>query len=74
LVENSKKLITLEDHQAKGGAGAIHAQALLEAGTTFSFKAVGICGEFGQSAYLANELYEKHNMDPVSIAKAFKAL
>jgi transketolase len=74
LVENSKKLITLEDHQAKGGAGAIHAQALLEAGTTFSFKAIGIDGEFGQSAYLANELYEKHNMDLVSIANAFKAL
>ena len=66
------KLITIEDHQAVCGMGAQISHALSEAGIAHVIKTHAIHGEFGQSAYLASELYAKHGMtagDIVSSAK-----
>jgi transketolase len=37
-------------------------------------KVLGVHGEFGQSAYLAEELYRKHGIDSAGIAAAARAL
>jgi transketolase len=68
------KLVTVEDHQAIGGAGAMLVSALVEAGTPVKAKVLGVHGEFGQSAYLAEELYRKHGIDSGGIAAAARAL
>ena len=74
LAQTDAKLITIEDHQAIAGAGAILSTALTEAGTSFSHKLLAVHGEFGQSAYTAGELYAKHGMDAAAIVAAAQAL
>ena len=68
------KLITVEDHQIIGGAGAMLVSALVQDGVQFQAKTLGVHGEFGQSAYTADELYKKHGMDAAAIVAAAKAL
>ncbi len=68
------KLITVEDHQIVGGAGAMLVAALVQDGVQFRGKVLGVHGEFGQSAYTADELYHKHGMDTAAIVAAAKAL
>src|SRR5206468_3724739 len=51
------RVVTIEDHQLIGGMGAQVSHALSNAGIAHSMKSLGIHGEFGQSAYLAEELY-----------------
>jgi transketolase len=68
------KLVTIEDHQAVGGLGAQLSHALSEAGIAHSIKTHAIHGEFGQSAYLASELYDKHHMNAAGIVASAKAL
>ena len=68
------KLITVEDHQIVGGAGAMLVSALVNDGVAFQAKILGVHGEFGQSAYTADELYKKHGMDSAAIIKAAQAL
>jgi transketolase len=68
-------LITVEDHQAAHGAGAQLVAGLADAGTAAAkVKILGVRGEFGQSAYTADELYAKHGLDAKGIAAAAKAL
>ena len=65
------RLVTVEDHQRIGGMGAILTQALLQAGVELKrVRALGVEGEFGQSAYNAIDLYKKHGLDADAIAKA----
>lgn len=64
------RLITVEDHQLVGGMGAILAQALLLRGIELKLKSIGVRGDFGQSAYQAGQLYEKHGMDAKAIVQA----
>ncbi len=68
------KLITVEDHQIVGGAGAMLVAALFQDGVQFTGKILGVHGEFGQSAYSADELYKKHGMDAAAIVAAAKVL
>ena len=68
------KLITVEDHQIVGGAGAMLVAALVQDGVSLQVKVLGVHGEFGQSAYTADELYKKHGMDTTAIIAAAKAL
>ncbi len=68
------RLVTVEDHQAIGGAGAMLSAALADAGVAFRLKLLGVKGEFGQSAYTANELYRKHGIDAEGVAAAAQAL
>ena len=74
IQEAGSKVVTVEDHQLVGGMGAqfIHQMKLL--GAEFKVSSLAIKGEFGQSAYSADELYAKHHVDSDAIVKAVRAL
>jgi transketolase len=64
------KVVTIEDHQVVGGMGAQVSHALSNAGIAHTIKSLGIHNEFGQSAYLAEQLYEKHGLTAPKMAEA----
>ena len=66
--------MTIEDHQVIGGMGGQVSHALSLAGIAHRVTSLGIHGEFGQSAYLAEELYVKHGMTGPKMAEAALAL
>ena len=68
------KVVTIEDHQIIGGMGAQVSHALSEAGIAHTIKTLGINNEFGQSAYMAEELYVKHSLTAPKMAEAALAL
>ncbi len=68
------KVVTIEDHQIVGGMGAQVSHALSNAGIAHTMKTLGIHGEFGQSAYMAEELYVKHGLTAPKMAEAALAL
>lgn len=68
------RLVTLEDHQITAGMGAQLSHALARAGVAHRVISLGINGEFGQSAYLAEHLYEKHGLTTVKLIEAAKRL
>ena len=68
------KVVTIEDHQVIGGMGAQVSHALSNAGLPHTLKSLGIPGEFGQSAYLAEELYAKYGLTAPKMAEAALAL
>lgn len=70
----NNKLVTVEDHQVKGGMGSLLVHALKMDGHNCDVKSLGILGEFGQSAYKADHLYAKNLMDDQAIVKAVKEL
>lgn len=68
------RLVTIEDHQFIGGMGSQVSHALSNAGIAHRVKTLGIPGEFGQSAYLAEELYSKYGLTGPKMAEAALAL
>ena len=64
------RIVTVEDHQVKLGLGSFISHQCVQAGEFISMKSLGVHGEFGQSAYNAIELYQKHKMDSASITSA----
>lgn len=75
MVKNAGgKIVTAEDHQVKCGMGAQVAHALGQAGIHFNMASVGMQAEFGQSAYLANELYDKYGMGTSGIVESIESL
>ena len=74
LAKCGGRLVTVEDHQAIGGAGSMLTTALAEAGIDFKVQIQGVRGAFGQSAYNAIELYDMHGLGPAGIAEAAKKL
>ncbi len=64
------RLVTIEDHQKVCGMGAQVSHALSMAGIAHRVRSLGIDGEFGQSAYLAEELYAKHGLTGPKMAEA----
>ena len=68
------RLVTIEDHQVKGGMGAQVSHALSNAGIAHRIKTMGISGEFGQSAYKADELYDKFGLNVEGVKAAAKEL
>ncbi|HZM01611.1 MAG TPA: transketolase C-terminal domain-containing protein [Candidatus Saccharimonadales bacterium] len=68
------RVITIEDHQAICGMGAQVAHALAQAGTLHRMKSLAIEGEFGQSAYVAEDLYEKHGLTAAKIIEVAREL
>ena len=56
------RVVTIEDHQVIGGMGAQVSHALSEAGISHQIRTIGIHGEFGQSAYLAEQLYQERGL------------
>lgn len=68
------RLITIEDHQLVCGMGAQVSHALSNAGIAHKVRSLGIPGEFGQSAYLASELYAKYGLTSENIVAQAKGL
>jgi transketolase len=68
------KLITVEDHQFINGMGAQVSHALSEAGIQHTIKTLAVHGEFGQSSYLASELYEMHGLTADNMVAEAKRL
>jgi transketolase len=65
----SGRVVTIEDHQQVGGMGAQLSHALACAGIPHRMRSLGIAGEFGQSAYVAEHLYEKHGLTGARMAE-----
>jgi transketolase len=70
LGKTSGKLVTVEDHQLKGGFGQILVHNLATAGIQMKVKTLAVKNQFGQSAYNAIDLYKKHGLDSAAIVKA----
>jgi transketolase len=68
------RIVTIEDHQVIGGMGAQVAHALVRAGLVHRMKSLGIQGEFGQSAYVAEDLYQKHGLTAAKLVEAARDL
>jgi transketolase len=68
------RVVTIEDHQQVGGMGAQLSHALSRAGIAHRMKSLGIPDEFGQSAYLADQLYTKHGLTGAKLAEAARQL
>ncbi|MFY7994167.1 MAG: transketolase C-terminal domain-containing protein [Bacteriovoracaceae bacterium] len=68
------RLVTLEDHQLVGGMGAQLIHQLKLKGFNFIAESLAVKGEFGQSAYMADELYAKHGLDATSVEKTVEDL
>jgi transketolase len=74
LAATKGRLITIEDHQLIGGMGSMVVHALHTHGVDFKSKTLGILGEFGQSAYKADQLYARFDLSAEGIVKAFKSM
>jgi transketolase len=68
------RIVTIEDHQIVGGMSSQVSHALSQAGIEHRMRTLGIAGEFGQSAYLAEQLYERHGLTAEKMAEAARAL
>ncbi len=68
------RIVTIEDHQIVGGMGAQISHALSQAGIPHRMRSLGINGEFGQSAYVAEELYQKHGLTAEKLIEAARGL
>jgi transketolase len=64
------RIVTIEDHQVVGGMGAQLSHALSRAGVAHRIRSLGIEDEFGQSAYMAEDLYVKHGLTGPKMAEA----
>jgi transketolase len=68
------RLVTIEDHQIVCGMGAQISHALSRSGIPHQIKSLGMHGEFGQSAYLAEDLYKQHGLTAEKMIEAAKQL
>lgn len=71
LRTHQNRLITIEDHQDIGGLGAQLVHRLKQEGAEFAYKSIAVRGQFGRSAYSADELYAKYEIDENAIIKAY---
>lgn len=70
----SGRVVTIEDHQVVGGMGAQISHALSAAGIGHQIRSLGIRGEFGQSAYVAEHLYQHHGLTAAKMVEAAQRL
>ena len=70
----SGRVVTIEDHQLVGGMGSQLSHALSLAGIAHRMHSLAIRDEFGQSAYVAEHLYEKHGLTAAKMVAAAEAL
>jgi len=68
------RVVTIEDHQIICGMGAQVSHALSGAGIRHAIKTLGMRGEFGQSAYLAEDLYKAHGLTADKMVEAARQL
>jgi transketolase len=64
------RIVTIEDHQITGGMGAQISHALARAGVAHQMRSLGIHGKFGQSAYVAEQLYRRHGLTAERMVEA----
>lgn len=74
VASSHSRLVTVEDHQLTGGMGAQLVHKLKLLGYEFDVSSLAVNGEFGQSAYKADELYAKHHLDSNAIISAAEKL
>ena len=75
LLEKAQgRLLTVEDHQIKGGMGALLTHALTQRNIPLKVISLGIKDHFGQSAYQAQELYQKFGLSSADIARGCEDL
>ncbi|MDH5580551.1 MAG: thiamine pyrophosphate-dependent enzyme, partial [Bdellovibrionales bacterium] len=74
VAKTGGKLITIEDHQHIGGMGSMIVHQLKIEGKDFKVKTLANPGEFGQSAYAADQLYNKYGLSVSGILKALEDL
>jgi transketolase len=67
------RIVTIEDHQIVGGMGAQISHALSRAGIPHRMRSLGIEGGFGQSAYVAENLYQKHGLTAEKLIEAARS-
>lgn len=67
-VKRTGAVLTVEDHNIKGGLGSIVADVLMEAGIPAKFRKIGIPDEFVEFG-TPDELYPYYNMDAEGVAK-----
>ncbi|HTG44268.1 MAG TPA: transketolase C-terminal domain-containing protein, partial [Verrucomicrobiae bacterium] len=70
----SGRVVTIEDHQIICGMGAQVSHALSNSGLAHRIKTLGMAGEFGQSAYVAEDLYKAHGLTAERMVEAAKEL
>ena len=73
LSQTQGHILTIEDHQIKGGMGSFIAHALCLKKIPFQMHSLGVQGKFGRSAYQALDLYRLHGLDHASIVQAVKS-
>ncbi len=64
------RVVTIEDHQLIGGMATLLSHSLSRADVPHRMKSLGIDGKFGQSAYVAEHLYQYHNLTTEYIVKS----
>jgi len=75
IVEKTKgRVVTIEDHQIIGGLGSRIIHELSLSGLPVRAKTLGIHGEFGQSAYKAEDLYQRHGLTKEKLVEAAQQL
>lgn len=74
LAKSEGRLVTVEDHRLIGGMGSILTQALLLADVPMKVRSLGVGDKFGQSAYSAADLYQRHGLDSAAIIKSAESL
>lgn len=74
IEDSSCKVVTVEDHQLIAGMGAQLTHQLKIMGLEFDVISHGVNSEFGQSAYTADELYQKHGLDEQALARSAREL
>ena len=70
LSKTKGNLLTVEDHQIKGGMAGFLSHALSMNNIPYKIHCLGVHGGFGRSAYQAIDLYQQHGLDHLSIVKA----
>ncbi len=74
LAKTGGAILTVEDHQLKGGMGSYLAHELSLSNVDYKMKSLGVAGKYGQSAYTALELYKKHGLDSEAIVQSCESL
>lgn len=69
--EETKAIITLEDHSIIGGLGSAVAEILAEENSNAKFMRIGIKDKFGESGK-PKELYEKYGLNAENVYKKIK--
>lgn len=66
----SGRIVTIEDHQITCGMGAQIAHALSQAGIAHHMRSLGMRGDFGRSAWVAEDLYQHAGLTAAALVEA----